>query len=275
MPRNSIVGSSPLEDVVLVDKLHLPKLGHCFTAMSLPGHLVHLVLSGSVTQSCNGREYTLEAGDIIWYFENEWVQGTVVEAPLVFYTINFIASTLTPPLETRRVFKGKFNQAQSIFKTLYDQWNTDIEDPFFRNLCIHEKMHSLLVFLYNEGGFTYRAGSQSLLWWRIENQFRGDITQVVSLDDLASRFHVSASTILRACKEAVGLSPIRRLKQIRLGMACGLLQYSDHRISEIAQLVGYRRIHEFSRDFKKAHQVSPREWRRTHPNDRKIGPSVK
>jgi AraC-like DNA-binding protein len=261
MSQNSIVGSSPVEDVVLVDKLHFD-MGHRFTAMSLPGHLVHLVLSGSVTQSCNGREYTLREGDIIWYFENEWVEGAVVEAPLVFYTVNFLSSTLIPPPETKRVFKGKFKQARSIFKALYDQWNADIEDPFFRRLCIHEKMHHLMVFLYREGGFTYRSGSQSLLWWKIENQFREDITQMVSLDDLASRSKVSSSTILRACREAVGLSPIRRLKQIRLGMACGLLEHSERSITEIAQRVGYSRIHEFSRDFKKEFQVSPREWRR-------------
>ncbi len=274
MSQNSIVGSSPIEDIVLVDKLQLLKLGHRFTAMSLPGHLVHLVLSGSVTQSCNGREYTLKKGDMIWYFENEWVEGAVVEAPLIFYTVNFISSTLIPPPETRRVFKGNFKEAKSIFKALYDQWNTDVADPFFWKLRVYEKMHSLLVFLYNEGEFTYRAGAQSLLWWKIENQFRQDITQTITLDDLVSRFHVSASTIARVCQEAVGLSPIRRLKQIRLGMACGLLKYSDKRITEIAQRVGYSRIHEFSRDFKKEFKVSPREWRLKNPEEERLSSSV-
>lgn len=56
---------------------------------------------------------------------------------------------------------------------------------------------------------------------------------------------------------AVGISPVRRIKQLRMEMARGLLTYSRASISEIATQVGYERVNEFSRDIRKAFGMSP------------------
>ncbi|RYH20862.1 MAG: helix-turn-helix domain-containing protein [Alcaligenaceae bacterium] len=67
----------------------------------------------------------------------------------------------------------------------------------------------------------------------------------------------STSTITRACHLAVGLPPMKRIKQIRMSMAQGLVRRSKLTMNEISQRVGYRRLNEFSRDYKTHFGLSP------------------
>jgi transcriptional regulator GlxA family with amidase domain len=50
---------------------------------------------------------------------------------------------------------------------------------------------------------------------------------------------------------------MRRLKQLRLDVARGLVQKSSQSLSAIAQQVGYGRVHEFSRDYHKLFSLAP------------------
>jgi len=59
---------------------------------------------------------------------------------------------------------------------------------------------------------------------------------------------------------------MKRLKELRLGHARGLVQHSDLPITEIAFRVGYGRSQEFSRDYHHRFGVSPREDRRQPPS---------
>jgi transcriptional regulator GlxA family with amidase domain len=54
-----------------------------------------------------------------------------------------------------------------------------------------------------------------------------------------------------ACRYAVGLPPLKRIKQIRFSLARGLLQRSALSVKEIAAETGYPRVHEFLRDYRK------------------------
>jgi transcriptional regulator GlxA family with amidase domain len=50
---------------------------------------------------------------------------------------------------------------------------------------------------------------------------------------------------------------MKRVKQIRLSMAWGLVMFSDLKMTDIAQRVGYGRLHEFSRDYRRQFGRSP------------------
>ena len=65
--------------------------------------------------------------------------------------------------------------------------------------------------------------------------------------------------------ESVGVSPLRRLNQLRLSMAHGLVILSNLSISEIADRVGYPRVHELSRDYHKHFGATPTEHREQYP----------
>ena len=62
---------------------------------------------------------------------------------------------------------------------------------------------------------------------------------------------------------------MKRVKQLRLSQARGMLQFSQLSISEIAYDVGYERVQEFSRDYRKHFGCTPTEARREGPDYRK------
>src|SRR5690242_1297274 len=90
------VGSSPIEDILLVAEFRREK-GFSFETTSLPGHMVHVIVSGRVHLEVSGRHYDLRRGQGIWFHEDEHQRGAVIEAPWIFYSVNFIAPTLPPP----------------------------------------------------------------------------------------------------------------------------------------------------------------------------------
>lgn len=248
------VGPSPVESIRLVERFERPQPGFAFTATSLPGHLLHLVVSGEVEQSCNGRRQHLTPGALVWYHEDEWVEGRVLHAPWIYYSVNFSAPTLSPPDFAHRVRPGHAALADT-FAALLAEWRRPASAP--RSHRCHAHLLTLLAALGDDSPLAAAAPSTGKLWWEIEAWARRRLDRPCSLDELCRTFHRSANTIARACRDAVGLAPMKRLKQIRLSLARGLVQHSELNMTEIAQRIGYARVHEFSRDYRKAHGRPP------------------
>jgi len=248
------VGASPVESIRLVERFERPAPDYQFTATSLPGHLIHLVVAGEVEQTCNGRRQRLTPGVVVWYHEDEWVEGRVLRAPWVYYSVNFAAPTLSPPGFESRLRRGPRGLERQ-FAALLAAWRT--EASWERDCRCQSRLLDLIA---DVGAYPpAQAGTASAgkLWWEIEAWARAQIDRTLSLDDLCARFGRSPNTVARACREAVGLPPMKRLKQIRLSLARGLVRHSELNMTEISQRVGYARVHEFSRDYRKAHGLPP------------------
>lgn len=247
------VGPSPVESIRLVERYTRAKDGFKFTATSLPGHLIHLVVAGEVEQTCNGRRQRLSPGCVVWYHEDEWVEGRVLQAPWIYYSVNFAAPTLPPPDFAQRLQPG-LERLQERFAALHAAWQ-EAESGERAWRCQSHLLALLAEIGAHPGG---PAGSPAgKLWWEIEAWARQRIDHAVTLGEICAEFGRSANTVARACQETVGQAPMKRLKQIRLSLARGLVCYSDQNMTEIALRVGYARVHEFSRDYRKAYGVPP------------------
>ena len=110
-----------------------------------------------------------------------------------------------------------------------------------------------------------RFEQETALWWQVETDLRKDLRRPVNLRTMSESVNRSRATITRSCQFAVGMSPMKRLKQMRLSMARGLVQMSRLTISDIAERVGYVRVHELSRDYHKQFGVTPTEDREQYP----------
>jgi AraC family carnitine catabolism transcriptional activator len=64
---------------------------------------------------------------------------------------------------------------------------------------------------------------------------------------------------------------MKRMKHLRLAYARSLVQHSDFPITEVASSVGYERVHELSRDYRKHFGIAPTFDRKRGPDY----PSVK
>jgi AraC-like DNA-binding protein len=257
---NSSVGSSPVQNILLAKLITREEATRTFTATSLPGHLLHYVMRGRVRQQCNGRFYELCAGSVLWYHEDEWVQGEVLETPWEFYSINFIAPTLPPPPFEARLFHFPRVGMRNLFASMIDAWKSENESS--RLFRLHENLLQILEQLSAQSPQPFAMDDAAKLWWNLETKIRQNIHQPLSLATLEKWAGCSIATIARSSQNAIGLPPMKRIKQIRLSLARGLVLRSQLTFSEIAVHVGYFRLHEFSRDYKKAYGLSPSEDRK-------------
>lgn len=264
MNKNIPILDGPLiTKVTLVDKITRPLPGH-FHSESLPGHLIHLVETGRVIQEAGGITEKFGPGDSIWFYENEPVKGRIIESPWTFFTICFNAPTLLPPPLDQRV-KPISSTALELGEQLLDVWQDTSSAPTIRHMRVHALLLELLVHIVSKQTQTHRLDAASELWWSIERQIRQDLSQPLDLDYLATLCRRSKRSINRVCYLATSTSPMKRIKEVRLGYARGLVQHSKYNITEIAFRVGYNRVQEFSRDYHKRYGKTPTEDRQSAP----------
>ena len=257
-----------LQDVMLVDRITRTQRGP-YRAVSLPGHLVHVVVSGQVEQRTGGVTERYGAGDSTWYYQNEPLRGRILDVPWTFYSVNFHAPTLPPPPfggHVKRVGPETIARMEALLKT----WRDRAAPAVLRHLRLHAQLLELLTDLVPKETQAHRIDAGTQLWWRIETMLRADLSRPIDLAYLRKLTHRSQRSIFQACHLATGLPPMRRVRQLRLSYARGLVQLSDLSFSEIAYRVGYRRVQELSRDYRKHFGITPTQDRRAGPSYRRI-----
>ena len=248
-----------VQRVVLVDQITRHE-ATSYQSVSLPGHLVHVVVRGRVEQTVSGVRQKVGSGDAVWYHENEEVYGQVVEAPWTFYTVSFFAPTLSPPPFPLRV-KAVGAATIARMETLLDVWRNTSAAATTRHIRVHALLLEILLELLPESVQAFRVDSVTQLWWELEAKVRGDLSHPIDMAFLERISRRSQRTVVRACQLAVGMSPMKRVKEIRLSYSRGLVQLSDLTMSEIAFRIGYGRVQEFSRDYHRQFGIAPTEDR--------------
>ena len=93
----------------------------------------------------------------------------------------------------------------------------------------------------------------------IEREYASDL----QLDDVARRIASSRRQIQRAFAEIGGSGFRQHLTKVRMEQAAQLLAAPGPNVKEVARRVGYRQPAQFAKAFRRAHGVSPTEFRAT------------
>lgn len=96
------------------------------------------------------------------------------------------------------------------------------------------------------------------------SHMRSNIAETITLEELVSISGMSRTNYIRMFESAVGTSPINYLIGLRIEEASRLLRSTDRSITDIAFDVGFSDSNYFSRQFRKTHGQSPREYRKRH-----------
>ena len=83
----------------------------------------------------------------------------------------------------------------------------------------------------------------------------------ITLNGLAKLAAANPNYLCRIFKEKYGIAPIQYLNNLRLKKAKELLAFSELNVTQIADILGFRTIHYFSRFFKDIENMSPLEYR--------------
>lgn len=254
------IGPCRVQLVLLVDLLERLQPDYRFVASSLPGHLIQVMIEGKTDHEANGRRYVLRPRSLIWYHEDELVRGHALESPWRFYTLNFIAPSLAPPPFEQRV-RSVDAAMMRRFARLLSVWRDVQQPPAVREMRVQAQLLDILSNLHTPGGQAFVTDPSADLWWNMETQLRRDLARPIDLSMMSDLSGKSIATIARSCQSAVNLPPMKRIKQIRMSLARGLVRQSNLSVTEIAGRVGYGRVHEFSRDYRKHHGSTPTEDR--------------
>lgn len=92
---------------------------------------------------------------------------------------------------------------------------------------------------------------------------RTHASRQLTLDHLASQAGLSASHYSTAFKKTTGIAPINFFLQLKIRLACELLDTTSKQIAEIGLELGYEDAYYFSRLFKKIVGTSPSQYRKS------------
>lgn len=93
---------------------------------------------------------------------------------------------------------------------------------------------------------------------RVLNQIHQTYADQLTVDELASSANMSVSAFHRAFRQVTLESPLQYLKKVRLNKAKELIINEGKRASDAAHLVGYTSPSQFSREFKRHFNATPK-----------------
>ncbi|MDA3961272.1 MAG: helix-turn-helix domain-containing protein [Planctomycetota bacterium] len=83
----------------------------------------------------------------------------------------------------------------------------------------------------------------------------------ITVDDLTWMLDVSAPTLYRRCRAALGVSPSRYIQQVRVNRSVRLLRDTDGSLAEVALRCGFSDQASFTRAFKRLTGATPGDFR--------------
>ncbi len=86
----------------------------------------------------------------------------------------------------------------------------------------------------------------------------------INLQDLANIVCLEKTYFLKRFKQFIGVTPMVYTRNARIRRAKELLAYSDMNVTQIAEAVGFRSIHYFTRQFTDLEGLSPSQYKRLH-----------
>lgn len=249
---------SPIDSIVGAWKFTKPP-HHRDRRPSLPGHLLHYIVSGSYTLQANHREYRVGPGDIIYFYESEetiWKGGP---ESVTHYSIAYLAGRIPPLPVENRVFRATGNQ-RKLFCRIHE---TGLKPPGYpRNFKIYSLLLELLSGIY-ENARPETGASGTGAWWEIERTIREKRLFRAGMDDLIRISGRSYTSLHRLSKSLFGRPPLERIREIRMEEARGLLIWTSQSITEIAAGLGYDNVSDFSRAFAARGGIPPNKFRKT------------
>lgn len=231
---------APVEEIAGVWKFER-RAGSAASAHAPVGHTFHYIDRGVFAPKINHCRYELRPGDLVYYGSGDLEEGRF-PVDLTFYSVVFYSESFEPLPLQGRVLSG-MTACRDDFVQLEQAFRAgavlDCFSALYRILAAVQRCRSDR----HEATPTERRWRAVMKYVRQTRQFHPD-TGI-----LCRKFNISRATLLRDCRRSTGLPPVRYFKLWRLEEALALLRFSDMNVSEVAAYLGYRRIHEFSRDF--------------------------
>lgn len=247
---------------------------------------MNYVYSGTCTQYINGKEVTLNEGDLCLLDTN--VTHVIDSASENDIIINIMIRTsyfdsallqrlsgndLLTDFFVNSIYQQKKNSRYILFsrgqnnrlKDLMGQALWEYNQP---QLCSVEAINSYMLLIFTELLRMYHSSPKTeepslkkavvsdILAYMEKNY------QSITLEQTAEKFHFHPNHLTRVLKNNLGKTFIELSHQLKIKNACTLLENTDLTIDLIANKIGYSNIAFFYKAFKRIHGVTPAAYRK-------------
>lgn len=250
----NVPGIAPVIGIYFVIRLNRPP-GHNIITNTPPGHNFQYVSSGNLEFEVNGVTHKASKGDVLYFYESEIEKVTAGEKGFQIISVVLNAPQIMTP--SKRVFKADA-KIKSVFFEIYESYYRNSEDSPYKSYML---VYQLILLLIEKGHLGSEIINSKEIWQSIESYIRRKSAYQISISELCEIFKCSRSAIQKSCLKIAGMSPKKCIKTICLGEARGLLLHSELSVTDIAKRLGYKRLHEFTRDFSKIFNISPSQFR--------------
>ena len=255
--------------------LHLQEVGtlkalhpHTSTRSGLVSYLCFLVLEGEGSLTYDGRQYSLKLGDCVFTDCRKTYSHSTSDCLWSLSWCHFYAPFMPAIYEKYKERGGlpvfhpeKPDAFQKIFVQLYE---LAASSDYIRDMCINESLSALLTLLMQESwNPDHVAVSKKRMELAAVKAYMDEhYTQKLTLDDLEAQFFINKYYLLKIFKETYGMTISSYLISKRITRAKQLLRFTQMTIDEVGCAVGMDGAGYFSRMFKKAEGISPKEYRK-------------
>ena len=255
--------------------LHLQEVGtlkalhpHTSTRSGLVSYLCFLVLEGEGSLTYDGRKYSLKLGDCVFIDCRKAYSHSTSDCLWSLSWCHFYAPFMPAIYEKYKERGGlpvfhpeKPDAFQKIFVQLYE---LAASSDYIRDMRINESLSALLTLLMQESwNPDHVAVSKKRMELAAVKAYMDEhYTQKLTLDDLEAQFFINKYYLLKIFKETYGMTISSYLISKRITRAKQLLRFTQMTIDEVGCAVGMDGAGYFSRMFKKAEGISPKEYRK-------------
>jgi AraC family transcriptional regulator of arabinose operon len=254
-----------------LEVLSIPQIHRCEAAWrwdvaAMPDHDLWCVLSGRGELSIDGQRHSLGPGSC-WLIE----PGSRCEAThdtthrLRVFSLHF--TLLSPNGEPRplgadeRPHAGAIVADRSLLEALSRGCvESGQQSSVLGRLQVELYLRQLLLLLL-QSSQGERAAVVDPRIAAVLQAVQEEPGRAWSVPMMARQAHLSRSQLTRGFKAATDRAPMQCVLEARMARACNLLRETRLQIGEIADLLGYRDIYYFSRQFKEMIGVAPTHYR--------------
>ena len=147
---------------------------------------------------------------------------------------------------------------QDRFEKLFREWIRVLSSPLKERRTYVVWSEMLLLYLYEHS----QSDLQAMTITKAADFLSENLHQQVQMGDLAKLTGLSVAGFRRTFEKIYQLSPKQYQQQCRMKESKWLLSATDKDLNEIAEQVGFNRLHSFSQWFKSAEGISPSQWRK-------------
>lgn len=252
------------------DKLRAEGIFACFSreeerAFLFPGganpmlELLY-VERGSLHSITDGRKQLLQAGELVVYGPNQWHMqyADVGQMPCcvrIFFDVRF---------DLQPLLSWKWTASEEMKQLLHQMLREQEEELPFAAQMMGALLNQLVLLLLRQAEQTGRekceVSAEQKMIHRTLVYICGHVWEDLSVPFVAHHVNMSPSYLTALFQKHLGISPGEYIRRVKLQESKRLIRENKLNFTQIAELLQYSTVHQFSRQFKEKFGMTPTEY---------------